>query len=69
MGKPQIPKKVLDGISAVRDSGLTNMLDYRVVGNLCARMGFKVAQDWIEKNRGLYADLIFNGPDAFEVTE
>jgi len=60
----KIPQKVFDGIEAVRQSGLTNMLDRNYVQVLCDKMGFYEAVIWIEDNKKEHARAIFEG---FEV--
>ena len=48
MGSPvPVPAQVFDGIEAVRLSGLTNMLDRPVVGDLAEAMGFEHAARWV----------------------
>ena len=61
MGKVKVPQKVLDGLMAVRDSGLTNMLDRPMVTRLARRMGFEDAADWVETYPALYARGVFEG--------
>ena len=61
MGKVEVPKGVLEGLEAVRRSGLTNMLDRPVVAQLASQMGFPEAARWAESNRRLYAEGIFKG--------
>ena len=57
----KIPKPVFDGITAVRDSGLTNMLDRpEVVRLLNANKNFEAAQ-WVNDHRSEYANGIFAG--------
>jgi hypothetical protein len=66
MTKVRVPKAVLDGLEAVRQSGLTNMLDRPVVAELARDVGFDEAARWVEDHRGQYAEAIFHG---FETTE
>lgn len=61
MGKVEVPKGVLEGLEAVRRSGLTNMFDRPVVAHLASQMGFPEAAQWVESNRRLYAEGIFKG--------
>jgi len=61
MAKVRVPNEVPEGIVAVRDSGLTNMLDRPVVAQLAAEMGFAEAARWVEAHRKEYADGIFRG--------
>jgi hypothetical protein len=64
--KIRVPKDVLDGLEAVRQSGLTNMLDRPVVTRLAEEMGFDAAAEWIEAHRKEYAAGIFRGFEAEE---
>lgn len=66
VSKIRVPKNVLDGLEAVRQSGLTNMLDRPVVARLTEEMGFEDAAEWVEAHRKEYAEGIFRG---FEVEE
>jgi hypothetical protein len=60
----KVSRAVLDGITAVRDSGKTNMLDRNSVAKLCSDMGYYEAALWVNDNKKEYAEGIFNG---FEV--
>ena len=62
----KVPKKVKEGIDAVRDSGLTNMFDRPYVEKLCESMGYRKAAKWIQRNKTEYVTGIFEG---FEVGE
>ena len=66
MSKVRVPKAVLEGLEAVRTSGLTNMLDRPVVARLASEFGFERAARWVETHRKDYAEGIFRG---FEATE
>ena len=61
MAKVRVPKALFDGIEAVRQSGLTNMLDRPTVARLAAEFGFEDAARWIEGHRAQYAEGIFAG--------
>jgi ribosome-interacting GTPase 1 len=61
-----IPQSVLDGISAVWDSGQVNMFDRNTVAKICSDMGFFDAAVWIAENRTEYAQGIFQGFKAVE---
>ena len=61
MSKVEVPQKVLEGIMAVRDSGLTNMLDRPVVARLAERMGFDEAAQWVRSEPRTYAEGVFRG--------
>ena len=58
-----VPLAVYNGISAVRDSGKTNMFDLPMVTTLAKRMGFSKAAKWLADpaNRRTYAEGIFRG--------
>ena len=62
--KIRVPKDVLDGLEAVRQSGLTNMLDRPIVASLAREFGFEEAARWVEDHRGRYAEGIFRGFEA-----
>lgn len=66
MAEVRVPKAVLDGLEAVRQSGLTNMLDRPVVARLAMEFGFDEAALWIEEHRDLYAQGLFRGFEAVE---
>ena len=61
MCKVKVTRPVLEGIEAVRDSGLTNMLDRPVVILLARQAGFEEAAQWIETHTRQYAEGIFHG--------
>jgi hypothetical protein len=61
MSKVQVPQDVFDGIVAVRDSGLTNMLDRPMVARLAARMGFEATASWVRTHTKDYAEGVFHG--------
>jgi hypothetical protein len=56
-----IPREVLEGLEAVRASGLTNMLARDVVAGLAEDLGFDAAAEQIRKNPGSYARGVFLG--------
>ena len=57
----EVPREVLEGLEAVRASGLTNMLARNVVLKLAGELGFEESADWMRKNPKLYARAIFHG--------
>jgi hypothetical protein len=59
-----VSREVFEGIEAVRQSGLTNMLDRGRVVELAEAMGFEASARWVRENRELYARAVFRG---FEV--
>ena len=68
MSRVNVPKAVLDGLEAVRQSGIVNMLDHPVVAQLASEFGFEEAARWIETRRDLYAQGIFRGFEVEEAT-
>ena len=58
-----VPRAVHEGIVAVRDSGMFNMLDRPAVAGLARQMGFDEAADWLydRGNHSAYAQGIFRG--------
>jgi len=66
MPKVRVPKAVLDGLEAVRRSGLTNMLDRPVVAELAREFGFEKAARWIKTHRREFAEGLFHGFEAEE---
>jgi len=66
MSKVKVPKAVLDGLKAVRQSGLTNMLDRPVVAELAEEFGFEEAARWVRSNRKRFARGLFHGFAARE---
>ncbi len=64
MGKVRVPRVVLDGLEAARQSGLTNMLDAPAVARIALELGFERAARWVEGHRDKYAEGIFRGFEA-----
>ena len=64
MAKVIVPNEVLKGIIAVRDSGLTNMLDRPTVARLAQEMGFGQTAWWVQAHRKEYAEGVFHGFDT-----
>ena len=58
-----VPRAVLDGILAVRDSGRTNMLDVNAVARVALELGHDEAAAWVADpaNRSRYAEGVFRG--------
>jgi hypothetical protein len=58
-----VSNAVYEGIEAVRDSGMFNMLDLPAVAGLARQMGFDDAADWLNNrsNHPAYAQGIFRG--------
>ena len=53
--------KVREQILAVRDTGLTNMLDFHAVQRIAFESGFHELVVYIEENRKEYMQFIFTG--------
>lgn len=53
--------KVREQILAVRDSGLTNMLDIHAVQRIAFEKGYYELVCYIEENRREYVQFIFTG--------
>ena len=68
MPKVNVPRTVLDGLEAVRRSGLTNMLDRPVVAQLASEFGFEEAARWVEDHRDEFSEGIFRGFEVEEAT-
>jgi uncharacterized protein DUF5049 len=60
-GPLRTPADVLEGIEAVRLSGITNMLDLERVAELAIEFGHPEAALWIHEHRDLYAQGIVRG--------
>ena len=55
------PERLEKALLAVRDSGLTNMLDHPVVARLAREFGFPEVADWIEAHPTDYTRLLLSG--------
>lgn len=60
-GPVMVAREVLDGLEAVRRSGLVNILGRHDVAAIAEGMGFDTAAQWVRENRALYARGIFQG--------
>lgn len=56
-----VSAEVWEGINAVRQSGLTNMLDRPVVARLANELGYPEAARWVAENPKKFSDGLFNG--------
>lgn len=56
--------KIKDQILAVRDTGLTNMFDTRVVQVIANEMGFYELVIFLEEHKKEYVQFIICGEDA-----
>jgi len=59
--KVHIPAVVWEGLEAVRQSGLTNMLDRPRVIEIAELWGYDETAEWLRENRTRYAEGIFAG--------
>jgi hypothetical protein len=66
MSKVRVPKAVLGGLEAVRESALTNMLDRPAVAEIAEEFGFDETARWVRANKEQYACGIFQGFEAEE---
>jgi hypothetical protein len=57
----RIPREVLDGIEAVRESGRTNMLDRLAVQYIANELEYFATLIWLEDHRDDYARGLFHG--------
>jgi hypothetical protein len=60
-GPISVTRTVLDGLAAVRKSGLTNMLDVPRVAEQCGLLGYSEAAQWVRTNEGEYSQGVFRG--------
>lgn len=60
----RVPQKVYDGLKAVKQSSLTNMLNVYEVQRLCADWDYWDTVVWIEENRDEYVKMIFEGVEV-----
>jgi len=60
----KVPKNVLEGLKAVRSSGMVNMLDISGVIRCAEKLGFVEAAGWIREHQDLYRDGVFAGFEA-----
>ena len=65
----RIPKRVYEGLEAVRKSGLTNMFDRPRVAELAEEFGFQEAADWVRSHKSEYAKGIFQGFEPVDEKE
>lgn len=64
MAKVKVSEKVLEGLNAVRESGLTNMFNSTAVKDIASQLGYKETADWVLTNRGLYTTGVMQGFEA-----
>lgn len=61
MAEKTIPDEVMEGLQAVRKSGVTNMTDYKGVIYAADQLGYDETVDWLRRkeNRNTYRDWFF----------
>jgi hypothetical protein len=57
-------KRVIEQIIAIRDSGLTNMFDSRMVQQIAYEMDFFELVNYIDEHRRAYGLFILNGDET-----
>ncbi len=62
----RVPAKALEGIEAVRRSGLVNMLDRNGVAEVAMALGLPAVAAWVAAEPGQYARGVFRGFEADE---
>ncbi len=62
----KVPAEVLEGLEAVRSSGVVNLFDRPAVQYYADQFGYPAAVVWIEENQAAFARGIFNGFVASE---
>lgn len=61
MSKIKVPKEVLEGIMAVRETGRTNMIDRKTVQFVANDLEFYATVIWLEDNPKPYSQGLFLG--------
>lgn len=59
-----VPHHILEGLHAVREAGTFNMFDIESVKVQAVALGYPDTTEWIEANRDLYTEGIFQGFQA-----
>lgn len=57
----EVPPNVLEGLEAVRMSGVANMRDYALIQSTASRLGYTETVLWLEGHRREYAEGLFRG--------
>jgi hypothetical protein len=57
----EVSQAVYDGLEAVRDTGLTNMLDYRTVMRLAGNLGYDDTVEWMQNHQEQYIKGFIRG--------
>lgn len=61
-----VPREILDGLEAVRRSGLVNMLDRNGVAEVAMALGLPAGAEWVAAEPDQYARGISRGFEAEE---
>lgn len=61
MPEVKVSAEVLEGLEAVRESGLTNMLDRGEVERIAETMGYGEAATFVREEQEKYAEGVFKG--------
>jgi diphthamide synthase (EF-2-diphthine--ammonia ligase) len=56
-----VSRAVYEGVEAVRQGGVTNMLQRDTVRQVAQLLGFEEAYEWIRDHPDLYSQAIFRG--------
>lgn len=59
-----VPRRIMDALQAVRESGLTNMIDLPAVGWVGDQLGYPELGEWIAAHKRDYSRGIFRGFDV-----
>ena len=62
----RVPAKILEGLEAVRRSGLVNMVDRNGVAEVARAIGLPAVAAWVVAEPGQYARGVFRGFEAEE---
>jgi hypothetical protein len=57
----EVPLEVLEGLEAVRASGVANMRDCAAIQAAAARLGYPETVLWLEWNKRRYSEGVFRG--------
>jgi hypothetical protein len=57
----EVPPNVLEGLEAVRASGVANMGDYALIQATASRLGYTETVLWLEWHRREYSEDLFRG--------
>ncbi|QSO53129.1 DUF5049 domain-containing protein [Alicyclobacillus sp. ALC3] len=66
MDKIRVPKSVFQGLEAIRQSGATNMLDYRAVVQLANMLNNRDTVSWLMDHKHEYVEGVMYGIEPEE---